>query len=67
MWTGDNLCSWEHMAVGIKMVLANGLAGMTFGGGGLFFSLFISIVLDLTLRFTQRTLVVSSATPNQTF
>jgi len=37
MWTGDNLCSWEHMAVGIKMVLANGIAGMTFGGGGQFY------------------------------
>ena len=32
MWTGDNLCSWEHMAVGIKMVLANGIAGMSFAG-----------------------------------
>jgi alpha 1,3-glucosidase len=32
MWTGDNLCSWEHMAIGIKMVLANGIAGMTFAG-----------------------------------
>ncbi|KAI0250065.1 glycoside hydrolase family 31 protein [Lactifluus subvellereus] len=39
MWTGDNLGTWEHMAVGIKMVLANGIAGMTFGGsdvGGFF-------------------------------
>ena len=34
MWTGDNLGTWEHMAVGIPMVLANGIAGMTFGGGG---------------------------------
>jgi alpha 1,3-glucosidase len=33
MWTGDNLGTWEHMAVGIKMVLANGIAGMTFAGG----------------------------------
>ena len=24
--------TWEHMAVGIKMVLANGIAGMTFAG-----------------------------------
>ena len=32
MWTGDNLGTWEHMAVGIKMVLANGIAGMTFAG-----------------------------------
>ena len=32
MWTGDNLGTWEHMAVGIKMVLANSLAGMSFSG-----------------------------------
>ena len=32
MWTGDNLGTWEHMAVGVKMVLANGIAGMTFAG-----------------------------------
>ncbi|KAF8143067.1 glycosyl hydrolases family 31-domain-containing protein [Mycena galopus ATCC 62051] len=25
-WTGDNLGTWEHMAVGIQMVLANGIA-----------------------------------------
>ncbi|OJA14137.1 hypothetical protein AZE42_06718 [Rhizopogon vesiculosus] len=39
MWTGDNLGTWEHMAVGIKMVLANGLGGMPFAGsdvGGFF-------------------------------
>lgn len=35
MWTGDNLGTWEHMAVGVKMVLSNGLAGMVFAGGGL--------------------------------
>jgi alpha 1,3-glucosidase len=33
MWTGDNLGTWEHMARGIPMVLSNGIAGMTFGGG----------------------------------
>jgi alpha 1,3-glucosidase len=32
MWTGDNLGSWEHMAINVKMVLANGLAGMSFAG-----------------------------------
>jgi len=32
MWTGDNLGTWEHMAIGVKMVLANGLGGMSFGG-----------------------------------
>ncbi|THV06625.1 alpha-glucosidase [Dendrothele bispora CBS 962.96] len=39
MWTGDNLGTWDHMAVGIKMVLANSIAGMTFAGsdvGGFF-------------------------------
>ncbi|KAH9485679.1 Glucosidase 2 subunit alpha [Psilocybe cubensis] len=39
MWTGDNLGTWEHMAVGIKMVLANGLGGLSFAGsdvGGFF-------------------------------
>ncbi|KIY46198.1 glycoside hydrolase family 31 protein [Fistulina hepatica ATCC 64428] len=39
MWTGDNLGTWEHMAVGIKMVLANGLGGFSFAGsdvGGFF-------------------------------
>ena len=32
MWTGDNLGTWEHMAVGIKMVLANSIAGFAFTG-----------------------------------
>ncbi|KLO09715.1 glycoside hydrolase family 31 protein [Schizopora paradoxa] len=39
MWTGDNMGTWEHMAVGIKMVLANNLGGMSFSGsdvGGFF-------------------------------
>ncbi|KAJ7840525.1 family 31 glycoside hydrolase, partial [Mycena olivaceomarginata] len=39
MWTGDNLGTWEHMAVGVQMVLANGIAGMSFAGsdvGGFF-------------------------------
>ncbi|EIM80725.1 glycoside hydrolase family 31 protein [Stereum hirsutum FP-91666 SS1] len=39
MWTGDNMGTWEHMAVGIKMVLANSIAGMSFAGsdvGGFF-------------------------------
>lgn len=39
MWTGDNLGTWEHMAVGVKMVLANSIAGMSFSGsdvGGFF-------------------------------
>jgi len=32
MWTGDNLGTWEHMAVGVKMVLSNGLGGLSFAG-----------------------------------
>ncbi|PBL00499.1 glycoside hydrolase family 31 protein [Armillaria gallica] len=39
MWTGDNLGTWDHMTVGVQMVLANGIAGMTFAGsdvGGFF-------------------------------
>ncbi|GJJ08411.1 hypothetical protein Clacol_002627 [Clathrus columnatus] len=39
IWTGDNMGTWEHMAVGIPMVLSNGIAGMTFSGadvGGFF-------------------------------
>ncbi|KAM6502966.1 glycoside hydrolase family 31 protein [Amanita muscaria] len=39
MWSGDNAATWEHMAVGVKIVLSNGIAGMTFAGadvGGFF-------------------------------
>ncbi|KAI0753449.1 alpha-glucosidase [Daedaleopsis nitida] len=39
MWTGDNLGTWEHMEVGVKMVLANNLGGFAFSGsdvGGFF-------------------------------
>ncbi|KIJ51385.1 glycoside hydrolase family 31 protein [Sphaerobolus stellatus SS14] len=39
IWTGDNLGTWEHMEIGVPMVLSNGLAGMTFSGadvGGFF-------------------------------
>ena len=32
MWTGDNLGTWEHMAVGVKMVLANNVGGFSFAG-----------------------------------
>jgi len=27
MWTSDNLGTWEHIAVGVPMVLANGISG----------------------------------------
>lgn len=33
LWTGDNLGTWEHMAVGVPMVLSNSIAGMSFAGG----------------------------------
>ena len=32
MWTGDNMGTWEHMRVGIKMVLNNNIAGFPFAG-----------------------------------
>ena len=32
IWTGDNMGTWEHMAVGIRMTLSDGIAGMTFSG-----------------------------------
>ncbi len=50
MWTGDNLGTWEHMAVGIKMVLSLNIAGFSFSGckssesfNGLFYELIQSI------------------------
>ncbi|KAG5650951.1 hypothetical protein H0H81_010429 [Sphagnurus paluster] len=39
MWTGDNLGTWEHMAVGVKIVLSVNIGGMSFSGsdvGGFF-------------------------------
>ncbi|KAG8844242.1 hypothetical protein FRB91_002752 [Serendipita sp. 411] len=39
IWTGDNMGTWEHMAIGVPMVLSNGIAGITFSGadvGGFF-------------------------------
>ncbi|KZT01236.1 glycoside hydrolase family 31 protein [Laetiporus sulphureus 93-53] len=39
MWTGDNLGTWEHMAAGVRMVLANNIGGFSFAGsdvGGFF-------------------------------
>ena len=30
--TGGSLATWEHMAVGVSMVLANNIAGMSFAG-----------------------------------
>ncbi|KAG6857890.1 hypothetical protein C0995_004376, partial [Termitomyces sp. Mi166 len=39
MWTGDNLGTWEHMAVGVKIVLSVNIGGFSFAGsdvGGFF-------------------------------
>lgn len=39
IWTGDNLGTWEHLAVSIPMILANNIGGMSFCGadvGGFF-------------------------------
>lgn len=59
MWTGDNLGTWEHMTAGVQMVLANGIAGMTFGGCKLhkLWPDFSYLLLDV-----QLTWVVSLAT-----
>ena len=46
MWTGDNLGTWDHMAVGIKMVLSNSIAGMSFAGCKYYLNLFGA---DITL------------------
>lgn len=32
IWQGDNLCTWEHLAVSVPMMLSNGIAGMAFNG-----------------------------------
>jgi hypothetical protein len=62
MWTGDNLGTWEHMTVGVKMVLANGIAGMTFGGCELLLD--VSLEDALKKKLFQLTWVVSLVTPN---
>lgn len=39
IWTGDNLGTWEHLAVSVPMILSNNVAGMSFCGadiGGFF-------------------------------
>ncbi|KAN0062719.1 glucosidase II [Thecaphora frezii] len=39
IWTGDNLGTWEHLAVSVPMILANNIGGMSFCGadiGGFF-------------------------------
>lgn len=32
VWTGDNVASWEHLELGIRMVLGLGLSGVPFAG-----------------------------------
>jgi hypothetical protein len=55
----DNLGAWEHIAVGIKMVLVNGVGGMRFAGVGPSFSpspspsLLIIYLLTADVRETQ--------------
>jgi alpha-glucosidase (family GH31 glycosyl hydrolase) len=53
MWTGDNLGTWEHMAVGNKMVLANNIAGMTFAGCTSSFA-YLFEIRHLTDRYSRR-------------
>ncbi|MBW0472288.1 hypothetical protein O181_012003 [Austropuccinia psidii MF-1] len=39
IWQGDNMGTWDHLAVSIPMLLSNGIAGMAFNGadvGGFF-------------------------------
>lgn len=39
IWQGDNMGTWQHLAVSIPMLLSNGIAGMAFNGadvGGFF-------------------------------
>lgn len=59
IWTGDNMCTWEHMAVGVKMVLSNGLAGMVFAGC----AFFLFFPMDEILTLIQLMSVVSSVIP----
>ena len=33
VWTGDNLGTWDHLAVSLPMILANGVGGMAWNGG----------------------------------
>ena len=61
IWTGDNLGTWEHMAIGVPMVLSNGIAGMTFSGGVSGPDHDMSREGDLR-RLSQLTLAVSLAT-----
>jgi hypothetical protein len=49
MWTGDNMGTWEHMAVGVKMVLASNIAGMSFAGCKYYFHLYENRYLGYVL------------------
>lgn len=62
--------TWEHMAVGIPMVLSNGIAGMTFAGGKFFRFLRLTapclhyyMDTDVHMGNLQPTLVDFLATP----
>jgi len=62
MWTGDNLGTWEHMAVGIKMVLSNGIAGMAFAGCKCFCFLFDIIFLFFSVSPLLLSIVLTRIT-----
>ncbi len=32
VWTGDNVASWDHLALGVRMMLGLGLSGVAFNG-----------------------------------
>lgn len=32
VWTGDNVASWDHLALGVRMMLGLGLSGIAFNG-----------------------------------
>jgi alpha 1,3-glucosidase len=33
IWTGDNMATWEHLALSLPMVLSANVAGISFIGG----------------------------------
>lgn len=41
IWTGDNMCKWDHLKISIAMLLSNSIVGMSFVGAdipGFFFN-----------------------------
>lgn len=65
IWTGDNMGTWEHLAVATPMILANSIAGMTFNGGKGHRALTLSLCM---LRYAlQPTSAVSSEIPTRKY